>query len=83
MIIILSVWPDPDPKQIIPDPDPRKSSGSDRIRIHNTACDTISVLLKCHSIATNKHIYMSWIRILISPNGSVKYPPIMLGFFIS
>ena len=31
MIIILSIWPDPDPKQIIPDP--RKSSGSDRIRI--------------------------------------------------
>ena len=27
---------DPDPKQIIPDPDPWKSSGSNRIRIHNT-----------------------------------------------
>ncbi len=30
-------WPDPDPKLFIPDPDPAKSSGSDRIRIHNTA----------------------------------------------
>jgi hypothetical protein len=30
-------WPDPDPKWYIPDPDPAKSSGSDRIRIHNTA----------------------------------------------
>ena len=29
-------WPDPDPKLFIPDPDPAKSSGSDRIRIHNT-----------------------------------------------
>ena len=45
MIIILSVWPDPNPKQIIPDPDPRKSSGSDRIRIHNTEY-LISLLLK-------------------------------------
>ncbi len=32
------VWylSDPDPKWFIPDPDPAKSSGSDRIRIHNT-----------------------------------------------
>ncbi len=32
-------WPDPDPKWFIPDPtpDPAKSSGSDRIRIHNPA----------------------------------------------
>jgi len=31
-------WPDPDPKWFIPgpNPDPAKSSGSDRIRIHNT-----------------------------------------------
>ena len=33
----LSFLPNPDPKQIIPDPDLIKSSGSDRIRIHNTA----------------------------------------------
>ncbi len=32
-------WPDPDPKWFIsdPTPDPAKISGSDRIRIHNTA----------------------------------------------
>jgi hypothetical protein len=32
----LGIKQDPDPKLFIPDPDPSKSSGSDRIRIHNT-----------------------------------------------
>ncbi len=32
----LGIKKDPDPKLFIPDPDPSKSSGSDRIRIHNT-----------------------------------------------
>ncbi len=33
----LGIKPDPDPKLFIPDPDPSESSGSDGIRIHNTA----------------------------------------------
>ncbi len=36
-------WPDPDLKWFIsvPNPDPAKSSGSDRIRIHNTGKNTM------------------------------------------
>jgi hypothetical protein len=37
----LGIKEDPDPKLFIPDPDPSKSSGSDRIRIHNTVFNTV------------------------------------------
>ena len=37
----LGIKKDPDPKLFIPDPDPSKSSGSDRIRIHNTTYNCI------------------------------------------
>ncbi len=49
-------WPDPDPKWFIPDPtpDPAKSSGSDRIRIHNTEpYETVPYLRKKQKITAS------------------------------
>ncbi len=50
----LGIKPDPDPKLFIPDPDPSKSSGSDWIRIHNTAVISLS-LLSSPSVLLSSH----------------------------
>jgi hypothetical protein len=45
-------WPDPNPKYFIPDPnpDPAKSSGFDRIRIHNTGQNAAISRFTCENV---------------------------------